>query len=185
MNSPVYIMTDELTLKSLISIKEGADTPPAIVHHQPSKSPENIQTHSKLNNAYVLVATLWGEARGEGYEGMQAVMNVIMNRAKGNFDNAVNVVLKPKQFSIWNNVENPQEKSQQLVQQARNKELKDLKQYTQAVDIVNKAMKGELKDITGGATFYFNPSLANPSWAKKLQFLKKIGNHDFYGIPTK
>jgi spore germination cell wall hydrolase CwlJ-like protein len=112
---------------------------------------------------------------------MQAVLNVIMNRAKGNFSNAASVVLKPKQFSVWNSISDPYDYSVKIAQKPREGNLQDTKQYREAVRLVDLAMKGQLKDITGGATFYFNPKLANPSWAKKLKFLKRIGNHDFYG----
>jgi spore germination cell wall hydrolase CwlJ-like protein/8-oxo-dGTP pyrophosphatase MutT (NUDIX family) len=178
-------------LESIISkyknkeVKEDVYTPPpAIVQHQPAKPPpKEIQTAKKLNDAYVVTATIWGEARGEGYQGMQAVMNVIMNRAKGNFQTARNVVLSPKQFSIWNDISNPEQYSVNLAKKAASNALKDDKSYKQALHIVHQAMTGNLKDITDGATFYFNPKLAQPKWAKKLRFIKKIGNHDFYGIP--
>jgi len=57
-----------------------------------------------------LARTLWGEARGEGVEGMKAVACVILNRVKiaeekgkcwwGN--NIIQVCQKPYQFSCWN-----------------------------------------------------------------------------------
>jgi hypothetical protein len=55
--------------------------------------------------------------------------------------------------------------------------------YQKIIGLVDSAMKGRLADITGGATFYFNPKKANPSWAKKLVKTKRIGNHDFYKLP--
>lgn len=166
-------------------LEEAIDTPPPIVKHEPAPAQKGVATPAHLKNAYVVAATVWGEARGEGTNGMQAVLNVIMNRAKGNFTNAASVSLRPKQFSIWNNIKDPYTYSTQLAQKARDGKLKDKKQYDQALAMVDLAMRGKLKDITGGALFYFNPKLANPSWAKKLRFIKKIGNHDFYGIkPT-
>lgn len=158
------------------------DLPP-VVRHEPAPDHGGVATPKKLQDAYVVVATLWGEARGEGDVGMQAVLNVIMNRAKNNFNGAVGVALKPKQFSVWNGINDPYQYANNLAAKARANKLKDadLKSYRQAIILVDKAMKGQLPDITGGATFYFNPKLANPSWAKKLKFLKRIGNHDFYG----
>lgn len=167
-------------------VKEiSGDVPPPIIKHEPISQQKGIATPQKLKNAYVIVATLWGEARGEGVEGMQAVLNVIINRSKGNFDNAINIVLCPKQFSVWNNVKDPYEYSIQLAQKARTGNLPDRKQYRQALELVDEAMKGKLDDITNGAIFYFNPKIVNPSWARKLKFIKRIGNHDFYGIPKK
>ena len=162
------------------------NTPPAIiqrVNNQSLKTNNNdIIDTKKLTSAYVVVATLWGEARGEGESGMQAVMNVIMNRANGNFDKAKDIVLKPKQFSIWNGINNPEESAINLakIQSAGGRGAKDGPMYKKAVELVDKAMKGQLTDITGGATFYFNPKKANPKWAAKMIKIKSIGNHDFY-----
>lgn len=52
-----------------------------------------------------LTKTIWGEARGEGREGMIAVAWVILNRASigGWWGNSIETVcLKPWQFSCWN-----------------------------------------------------------------------------------
>ena len=51
------------------------------------------------------VATILGEAEGEGVKGMIAVAKVIRNRMKARFfsDGTVaGTVLKPFQFSVWN-----------------------------------------------------------------------------------
>lgn len=158
--------------------------PPAQIQHAP-KSSANIVDQKKMTDAYIVAATLWGEARGEGELGMQAVMNVIMNRAKGDFSKARDIVLKPKQFSIWNSVANPEEKALALAKSHREKKLKDGPSFIKAVELVDKAMKGSLTDVTGGATFYFNPKKANPSWAKAMVKVKSIGNHDFYKPASK
>ena len=160
--------------------------PPAHVQHvdKPAQS-TNVVDQQKMKDAYVVVATLWGEARGEGEVGMQAVMNVVMNRAHGDFSKARKVVLKRKQFSIWNGVKDPDAIAIQMVRDFRSKKLKDSPSYIKALELVDKAMKGDLPDITGGATFYFNPHKVLPSWAKEMTKTKTIGNHDFYKPMTK
>lgn len=145
--------------------------PPAIV--QPVTRTATV--NHNIMNAYIVATTLWGEARGEGERGMQAVMNVIMNRAKGDFKKAKDVALAPKQFSMWNDVVNAEQTALALAQRARNDE-----QWKQAIQIVDQAARGHLTDITGGATFYFNPKKANPSWAKEMKKTVTIGHHDFY-----
>src|SRR5690349_15270839 len=58
----------------------------------------------------VLARTLWGEARGEGETGMQAVASVVLNRValaqeRGKYwwgNNIIQVCQKPYQFSCWN-----------------------------------------------------------------------------------
>ena len=151
------------------SIVREMDVPPAIVH------PASATANYNIINAYIVATTLWGEARGEGEKGMQAVMNVIMNRAKGNFAKAKDVVLAPKQFSMWNSVANAEETALAVARENRGNE-----QWQQAIRIADKSSAGHLPDITGGATFYFNPKKANPSWAKKMVKIASIGHHDFY-----
>lgn len=171
----------DLIKKKKAELLEAMDTPPpAIVQKAEVPKTNTVMDVKALTNAYVVAATLWGEARGEGEAGMQAVLNVIMNRAKGNFTNASEVCLKPKQFSMWNGVDKPAVAAVELAKAQRQD-----KTYQAIIRMVDKASKGQLPDITGGATFYFNPKKANPSWAKKLVKTKTIGNHDFYKVPKK
>ena len=149
-------------------------SPPAIVQ----KAATNAPVPLNITNAYVVATTLWGEARGEGTNGMQAVMNVIMNRAKGNFDKTHKVVLMPKQFSMWNSVTNPAQTALDVAAEHRKEA-----SWQEAVRLVDLAAKGKLPDITGGAMFYFNPHKVTPSWASKLTKTVTIGNHDFYKVP--
>jgi hypothetical protein len=120
----------------------------------------------------IVAATLIGEAGGEGDEGMQAIMNVIMNRATNDFTHASAVCLKKSQFSMWNG---KQSSTDNVVASA-----KSHSKWNKAVELVKKAEAGKLEDITGGADFYFNPKKAMPEWAKKFIKTKVIGNHVFY-----
>jgi N-acetylmuramoyl-L-alanine amidase len=157
-------------------VQEAAiDLPPAHVQQVKAQAPnQSIVTQQKLKDAYVVVGTVWEEAKGEGKTGMHAVLNVIMNRAKGDISRARDESLKPKQFSIWNNVSDPEGYCIRLAKRAANEE-----SFQIAVQLVDAAMKGNLPDITGGATHYYNPKKANPSWANALQRTKVIGNHIF------
>lgn len=188
--SKIKHVIDLLKKRNKTNIKEF-DAPPAkpAAHVQPNApekaSSTKVLDNQKLINAYIVVATLWGEARGEGELGMQAVLNVIMNRAGGDFDKARDICLKPKQFSIWNDVQNPENKTLELINLYTSKKMRDSKQFQQATDLVSKAMNNALPDITGGATFYFNPKKVIPSWAKSMVKIKSIGNHDFYKLVDK
>jgi len=161
-------------------LKEDMDAPPpAIVRHEPAK-PSAVLSREQIMDAYIVAATLWMEARGEGEKGMQAVLNVIMNRAKGDFSKAKSVALRPKQFEVWNSISNPEKKTREIYQSLHGKTTADAKAFQTALRLTNQALTGKLSDITGGATFYFNPKHANPSWAKKMKRTARIGNHDFY-----
>ena len=175
--------TNKLTYKSIMT--EALDVPPAHIQHTNNIASTNVMDNKKLTGAYVLAATVWGEARGEGLEGMQAVLNVIMNRANGDINKASKLAIAPKQFSFWNKINDKDEYAVQLANSSRSGKLKDSKQYNEALRLVDSAIKNNLKDITGGAKFYFNPKLAQPSWAKKMVKTATIGHHDFYKLPDK
>lgn len=119
-----------------------------------------------------LARTIWGEARGEGARGMQAVGNVILNRvARGGWYGASikDVVLKPYQFSAWN----ANDPNRQKMLNATEADLR------QARTIALQLQAGTLPDITGGAINYHATSVS-PSWAKKMTKTVQIGNHIFY-----
>lgn len=120
----------------------------------------------------IITSTLVGEAGGEGYRGMQAVMNVIMNRAHGDIKKAKDVCLGKYQFSMWNNKWSD---TKSVIDR-----MMKHSQWDRAKEIVNLAASKSLTDITGGAKFYFNPSLAKPAWAKSFVKTVSIGNHDFF-----
>jgi len=124
------------------------------------------------NQTDYLARTMWGEARGEGAHGMQAVGNVILNRVKaGSWYGASikDVVLKPYQFSAWN-INDP---NRAKMLNATDKDL------AQARRIAEQLISGSLGDITGGATNYHATNVS-PTWVQKMTKTVQIGNHIFY-----
>lgn len=124
-----------------------------------------------------MARTAWGEARGEGINGMQAVINVIMNRVKaGSWYGATpkDVVLKKSQFSVWNKNDPNYTKMLAVTE--------DDKDFVQAVNLATLAWKHNLPDITNGATNYLAlKSLSKiPSWVASMEEVAVIGNHTFY-----
>jgi len=125
------------------------------------------------DQADYMARTIYGEARGEGVKGMQAVANVIMNRVKagGWYGASVkDVVLKPYQFSCWN--EN--DPNRLIIKNANQAQLK------QAREIAEKVISGELPDITAGATHYYAKSISAPYWTKSMKKVATVGSHYFY-----
>jgi hypothetical protein len=106
----------------------------------------------------IVASTLILEAGGEPEKNaMLAIMNVIHQRARGNPNNYVSVALKPMQFSCHND-KTPQQSIDKSKGHAK---------WRQAVDIVEKALRGEMPDVTGGADHYHvykGPSECKPSW---------------------
>jgi hypothetical protein len=150
----------------------GMVSPTVSYAKAPSRPIHKIMDFTQAENINIMAATLIGEAGGEGAEGMQAVANVIMNRAGGDFKKVGAVCLQPYQFSMWNK---KQKQVETVVASAQKHP-----RWSIAVNLVQKAMSATLPDVTGGATFYFNPKLAMPSWAEKFNKTDRIGNHVFY-----
>lgn len=139
----------------------------------------------------LLALAAYGEARGEGKQGMQAVINTIMNRTRYAsryaessllpFGKINAVVLKPKQFSAFN-PDDPNEPVLESIAEKFDSVIKTNKNLKIAYDLARKAKNNALEDITKGATHYHTASIM-PSWAKDLTFLDQIGNHLFYKNP--
>ena len=122
----------------------------------------------------ILAKTIYGEARGEGLSGMEAIANVVMNRVhKKNWwgQTISEVCLKPKQFSCWN--EN--DPNGKLIKG----DLTTDSVFQVCCRIAKRAIKGLLPDITKGSTHYHALSV-NPAWANRLVPNAQIGNHLFY-----
>ncbi|MCC6598426.1 MAG: cell wall hydrolase [Alphaproteobacteria bacterium] len=143
----------------------------------------NVQAEQfyKTLEVDVLARTLWGEARGEGSAGMQAVACVVLNRAcvaeqRGGFwwgGNIIQICQKPYQFSCWNRADPNFRKLQAL-------DKSDL-YFATALRIAQRAIAGALEDITKGATHYHARSIT-PYWARGEQPVAIIGQHLFYKI---
>ena len=139
----------------------------------------------------VLARTVWGEARGEGYAGMQAVANVIMNRykaAQANFSigrrwgySVAEICKKPYQFSVWN-ISDPS------YARINNVTLADA-EFRTALEISRLALNGALPDITGGADHSLNIDVTRkirggslPSWVNLERKTASLGQHTFMNL---
>lgn len=113
------------------------------------------------NDINLMANAVYGEARGEPYEGQVAVAAVILNRVKSSlFPNTVSgVIFEPRAFTavadgqIWLT---PNEKAKRAVRDAMNG-----------------------WDPTGGCIYYFNPDTATSGWIWTRPQVKRIGKHIF------
>lgn len=129
----------------------------------------------------VLARTLWGEARGEGSTGMEAVASVILNRVevakrRGHYwwgNKIIQVCQKPYQFSCWNK-QDPNFKKLIAV-------TADDMHFATAQRVARRALLGFIKDTTGGATHYHSLAIL-PQWAKDQKPTARIGHHIFYRL---
>lgn len=128
----------------------------------------------KFNEIDLLARTAWGEARSEGAQGMQAVINVVINRAGSGrwFGGAITeVITKDYQFSAWN--KNDPNRAAMLAVDTSDPA------FVIALALAKQAVLGTLPDVTGGATHY-KTRQASAMWADERKLVREIGNHQFY-----
>ena len=145
-----------------------------------------IEQFGRIDSELILATTLVLEAGGEGSNGMLAVAHVINNRVKENHNgwgtNPVNQVLHPYQFSMWNDYNAGSEKWGDVLNRAQVR----TNQWSYALPLAKQLRAGSIssKDITLGATFYYNPKTANKDslgFTKHPDYVqtKTIGRHVF------
>ncbi len=147
----------------------------------PNANDTNAAAFLKELEIDVLARTIWGEARGEGKEGMEAVASVILNRTEiakrlngywwGN--TIIQVCQKPYQFSCWNKLD-PNFKKLLAVDES------DM-HFATAMRVARRAMLGMVKDATYGATHYHTLNIS-PDWSKGQKPTTRIGHHVFYSL---
>lgn len=147
------------------------------------KSTTRTDNTQRLRDIDILARTIWGEARGEGYRGMQAVANVIINRYKQaqqspakarQFGKTIaEICLKPYQFSVWNRNDPNYEKVKNVTEEDP--------QFITAKYIAELAVDSKLPDITNGADHYHTASIA-PSWSRGRTAVASIGSHKFFRL---
>lgn len=128
---------------------------------------DQTQRDSELIAAVVIL-----ESSGEGDLGMQAVANVIVNRAQRNGISLREVVKKPRQFAVMDLYE-----PEDVIRLARSRVIPY--QWERAKYLAVVAIRGSLPDITEGA-LYFHSGDIPPDWASTLTLTAKIGRHSFY-----
>ena len=135
----------------------AASTPSAST----SGTATNIPAGFSESDINLMANAVYGEARGEPYEGQVAVAAVILNRVQSaSFPNTVSgVIFQPGAFTavadgqIWLT---PNERAKQAVMDAMNG-----------------------WDPTGEAEYYFNPETATSAWIWSRPQIKQIGKHIF------
>lgn len=131
---------------------------------------------SGLDPQDTLARTMWGEARNQSQDGLQAIANVVMNRVNhptwwGN--DVVSVCTKPYQFSCWL-IGDPNRSKLMAVTQ-------DDPIFAQCYRIAGNAITGNLPDLTNCSDSYYAKSLAHPpNWAEGLNPTIVIGDHIFF-----
>lgn len=113
------------------------------------------------NDFWILAKAVYGEARGEPFEGQVAVAAVILNRTRSpNFPNTVaGVVFEPGAFTA----------------------VSDGQYYMEPDSSSQKAAQLALNgwDPTNGCLYYWNPATATSTWIWSRPVVLTIGKHYF------
>lgn len=149
--------------------------------------------------AQVLARTAWGTDHADGVQGMQAIINVIMNRVNNPNrwgKSVVSVCLKPDQFPVWNplTVGNDRDRDTDrdddddaddalpAATQAMLDVNDDDPAFRAAVDLAQAAIGLRLPDITGGADCFLPAAEPEPEWTLKAGLLTTIGAFKYYRL---
>lgn len=121
----------------------------------------------------LLALCVWGEARGECFEGKCAVASVVLNRYEQQswFGKTITkVLLRKNQFSCFNKNDPNRRKMMSI---------KNTRDWRECVRAAISVYFGLTEDPTGGATHYCHVK-SNPSWSRKLTKMATIDDHKFY-----
>lgn len=138
--------------------------------------PASTQAQLSSYERQIVASTLVLEAAGEGKEGMQAVLNVIFNRAKHQPHRIVGVVAKYGAFSSLNSVTKSRNPDYSPILRRAQRD----RAYPTAYRLVKTLEREGLRDITEGSDYFYSVNGKRPKWAADMQFVKKIGAHRFY-----
>lgn len=131
--------------------------------------PPSVVAQKNQSDFNVVAATLVMEAGGEtDPNAMIGIYNVLKNRSLKSGDSMSEEALKPSQFSCWNTGK-------------VSKKIKSAQSHPKW-DEAMKIVRSSPKDITGGATHYHvfqGKRKVNPSWNRKAETTKIIGDHVF------
>jgi len=121
----------------------------------------------------LVARTAWAEARSEGPQGIQAVANVIFNRARQTGKTPGEIVRERGQFEPWMNADT-----------RRRMEALTPEQLAPVMQAIQPALEGQ--DVTNGADHFYSPRAQSalgrrpPSWDNGRGI--DLGNHRFFSL---
>lgn len=148
-----------------------------------------------LDEVHCLAKNIYYEASGEDIQGQFAVASVTLNRVKDSrFPTTICEVVKQTtvsnitkklvcQFS-WYCEENKKKAGIPISNKDGTLNQLVVDKFQVASMVAIAAMSGDVQDVTKGATHFHNPNVVIPPWAKTLTRTARIGNHDFYKLPS-
>ena len=150
--------------------------------------PRLEDTEYSRNEHLHLAATMWGEARGDGVQGMRAVGHVILNRVNSDNDRRYGstlreVMLRDRQFSVWNRGDPNRPRMLRLIDGAQPSG-RDGEMWLAAQTIAADILAGRSTDPTGGALYYHTQEV-DPEWNDYAEGGFVLASHIFYTDATR
>lgn len=144
---------------------------------------EEIRTEIRdtyYKNKLCAIEVLYHEARNISIKEREAILDVVLNRAKGDPDNICNVVNKPFQFSYKNHL---QDKSQIILPEFQSiNSILDQKAYLEIEEIVdNRFQSGSIlpnKVLPENALWYHTHKV-RPSWSRSKKIKQIVVDKGF------
>jgi spore germination cell wall hydrolase CwlJ-like protein len=139
----------------------------------PGRGENRMKLPDADNELYCLTEAIYFEARGESINGQIAVAEVIINRVNSPiFPNTICGVIKQGQHRL--------NRCQFSYKCDGDPEyMNERKAMKRAADVAIMMMKGERRNLSGGATHY-HADYVDPFWASKLLKTATVGTHIFY-----
>lgn len=131
-----------------------------------------------------LATMIYGEARGEPYEGQVAVAYTAVNRARNR--SVCDVVLAPKQYSIFNDNPSLRAAAMNLDVEPNHKNYVDQQAWPKVVEVARAVFRKKVEDPTYGSTHYLAPVAMEilgykyPRWAEEYRHVVTIHGHKFF-----
>ena len=188
------------TLETVMQTARAVMASLALSYEVETGNPQN------LDELYCMSQNIYFEARHESMIGKIAVAHVVMNRIKDkNFPDTVWKVVKqgPKKES-WKTKKDPTLPDEERVYWPRRDRCQfswycdghrdmlwvtykdgtiiaqNMTAWRDSIHTALFVMNDKwVMDPTDGATFYYNPNIANPAWAGKYKETAVFGNHRF------
>ena len=129
-----------------------------------------------------LAMNVYHESRGESLAGKSAVAHVTLNRVESErYPSSIcEVVYQAKTNDRGFPLRNQCQFSWYCDGRSDEISLEELDSWKISVEIALQAMMGLTIDPTSGATHYFNPKKASPSWVTSFERTAVLGEHEFY-----
>jgi N-acetylmuramoyl-L-alanine amidase len=129
----------------------------------------------KFDSPIILTARLMmGEAEGwKDIDKIACVYTALTRLKKGYGKTFQEVVLKPKQYSCFNEGTD----SSKFLKDPMKHNAKD---FLKDLELAREIWNGDIENPVPGATHYYNPKVVRPEWAKKMEYMRRVGPHVFY-----